>query len=368
MPSPTGRCRAQSPPGAPERERGAAEPETVPLACMVLMGTCQVRTTAVFKKLAGLCDEMGCKDAGQGLCDAAPEELNPVPSLTTYPCTSFRVQVVQYNGLKIKMWDVGTHPLWCYSLGKINGIVYVTTSPAPTSLRDELSRDELRNAPLLVLANTQAMNEVEVADQLGLRDLGRPFRVQHFCGTSGDGLLDGLEWLSSTCDKSEPQPEAEAVGPVLYYARAAARLRKEDSKMAELLSDMNRQQRLCCELQLCRDEDLPLIRVTGSVDADTWNKTLCGAPGTPFEGAEYFTLQFPDVFPSAPPELLCATANGRIPVGVVPLESLALWDERRSIATVAVELAELFFSPGGTSDDEKRRMAPPPSRPPRRGA
>ena len=73
--------------------------------------------------------------------------------------------------------------------------------------RDELMRmlneDELRDAVLLCFANKQdlpnAMNAAEVTDKLGLHSLrNRTWYIQATCATSGDGLYEGLDWLSNT--------------------------------------------------------------------------------------------------------------------------------------------------------------------------
>ncbi|KTG34117.1 hypothetical protein cypCar_00002958 [Cyprinus carpio] len=72
--------------------------------------------------------------------------------------------------------------------------------------REELMRmlaeDELREAVLLVFANKQdlpnAMNAAEITDKLGLHSLRhRNWYIQATCATSGDGLYEGLDWLSN---------------------------------------------------------------------------------------------------------------------------------------------------------------------------
>ncbi|XP_073688539.1 ADP-ribosylation factor 3-like [Garra rufa] len=72
--------------------------------------------------------------------------------------------------------------------------------------REELTRmlaeDELRDAVLLVFANKQdlpnAMNAAEITDKLGLHSLRhRNWYIQATCATSGDGLYEGLDWLSN---------------------------------------------------------------------------------------------------------------------------------------------------------------------------
>ena len=74
------------------------------------------------------------------------------------------------------------------------------------TVRDELYQmlgaDELRDAVLLVLANKQdlpnAMGPSEIADKLALSSMrGRQWYVQSCCATTGDGLFQGLDWLST---------------------------------------------------------------------------------------------------------------------------------------------------------------------------
>lgn len=74
--------------------------------------------------------------------------------------------------------------------------------------RDELSamlrEDELRNVVLLVFANKQdlpnAMSVTEVTEKLGLNKIDtrtRQWHVQGTTATSGDGLYEGLDFLST---------------------------------------------------------------------------------------------------------------------------------------------------------------------------
>ena len=65
-----------------------------------------------------------------------------------------------------------------------------------------LSEDELREASVLVFANKQdlpnAMSVAEVTDKLGLHSLqNRKWYIQATCATSGEGLFEGLDWLSA---------------------------------------------------------------------------------------------------------------------------------------------------------------------------
>ncbi|KAL6067021.1 hypothetical protein STEG23_031256 [Scotinomys teguina] len=66
-----------------------------------------------------------------------------------------------------------------------------------------LAEDELRDAAILVFANKQdlpnAMNAAEITDELGLHSLRHRnwWYIQATCATSGDGLYEGLDWLSN---------------------------------------------------------------------------------------------------------------------------------------------------------------------------
>ncbi len=69
-------------------------------------------------------------------------------------------------------------------------------------LSEDLYKDSLNRAPLLVFANKQdrreRMSVGMIAENLGLktRSLCGRWHVQPTCATNGDGLLEGLEWLS----------------------------------------------------------------------------------------------------------------------------------------------------------------------------
>jgi len=66
-----------------------------------------------------------------------------------------------------------------------------------------LNDDQLRDAILLVFSNKQdlphAMSAGEVTEKLGLHNLKqRNWFVQPCVATTGEGLYEGLDWLSSS--------------------------------------------------------------------------------------------------------------------------------------------------------------------------
>ncbi|KAI9754649.1 MAG: hypothetical protein M4579_004612 [Chaenotheca gracillima] len=132
--------------------------------------------------------------------------------VTTIPTIGFNVETVEYKNIQFTVWDVGgqdkIRPLWRHYFQNTQGIIFVVDSNDRDRIlegRDELQRmlneDELRDALLLVFANKQdlpnAMNAAEITDHLGLHSLRqRAWFIQSTCATSGDGLYEGLEWLS----------------------------------------------------------------------------------------------------------------------------------------------------------------------------
>ncbi|KZW03720.1 ARF/SAR superfamily [Exidia glandulosa HHB12029] len=127
--------------------------------------------------------------------------------------SGFNVETVEYKNISFTVWDVGgqdkIRPLWRHYFQNTQGIIFVVdsndrdrVSEAREELHRMLNEDELRDALLLVFANKQdlpnAMNAAEITDKLGLHGLRqRTWYIQAACATSGDGLYEGLEWLSA---------------------------------------------------------------------------------------------------------------------------------------------------------------------------
>ncbi|CAO3682201.1 unnamed protein product [Rhizopus stolonifer] len=144
--------------------------------------------------------------------------------VTTIPTIGFNVETVEYKNISFTVWDVGGQDKFvlfgdiennnfCVDFQNTQGIIFVVDSndrDRISEARDELQRmlneDELRDALLLVFANKQdlpnAMNAAEITDKLGLQSLrNRHWYIQTACATSGDGLYEGLEWLSANLKK-----------------------------------------------------------------------------------------------------------------------------------------------------------------------
>jgi len=137
--------------------------------------------------------------------------------VTTIPTIGFNVETVEYKNISFTVWDVGgqdkIRPLWRHYFQNTQGLIFVVDSndrERAREAKDELSKmlgeDELKDAALLVFANKQdlpnAMGPTDITDQLGLHNLrGRQWFIQGTTATNGQGLYEGLDWLSNELAK-----------------------------------------------------------------------------------------------------------------------------------------------------------------------
>ena len=133
--------------------------------------------------------------------------------VTTIPTIGFNVETVEYKKINFTVWDVGgqdkIRPLWRHYFQNTQGLIFVVDSndrdriqEGCDELHKMLNEDELRDAVVLVFANKQdlpnAMSVSEITDKLGLNSIrNRKWYIQSTCATSGDGLYEGLDWLSN---------------------------------------------------------------------------------------------------------------------------------------------------------------------------
>nr|XP_040047175.1 ADP-ribosylation factor 2a [Gasterosteus aculeatus aculeatus] len=183
----------------------------------------QVKMGALSSALKGLFGKKEMRILMVGL-DAAGKttilyKLKLGEIVTTIPTIGFNVETVTYKNISFTVWDVGgqdkIRPLWRHYFQNTEGIIFVVDSndrervgEAKEELMRMLAEDELNQAALLVLANKQdlpnAMDAAEVTDKLGLQTLRkRDWYIQATCATGGDGLYEGLDWLSSKLKKGK---------------------------------------------------------------------------------------------------------------------------------------------------------------------
>merc|ERR1712078_793895 len=97
--------------------------------------------------------------------------------VTTIPTIGFNVETVEYKNISFTVWDVGgqdkIRPLWRHYFQNTQGLIFVVDSNDRDRIgeaRDEMSRQ-------------------------------RNWYIQSTCATSGEGLYEGLDWLSTNLSK-----------------------------------------------------------------------------------------------------------------------------------------------------------------------
>ncbi|TPX39501.1 hypothetical protein SeLEV6574_g07166 [Synchytrium endobioticum] len=147
-------------------------------------------------------------------------KLTPSPPIATIPTVGFNVESVVYKKTRFNVWDVGgqdkIRPLWRHYYTGTTGLIYVVDSHDRARMdeaRDELHRivhdREMRDACVLVFANKQdlpgALSPLDVTERLNLhRFRDRPWLIHPACATTGEGLMEGLQWLSQNCGVANP--------------------------------------------------------------------------------------------------------------------------------------------------------------------
>lgn len=139
--------------------------------------------------------------------------------VSTIPTVGFNVETVTYKNISFTVWDVGgqkkIRALWKHYFENTEGIIFVVDSndrnadrvkDARNELHDMLNHAELEDAAVLVFANKQdlpqAYTVAEVTDNMGLHTLrNREWFVQSTCATTGEGLYEGLDWLTNVLSK-----------------------------------------------------------------------------------------------------------------------------------------------------------------------
>ncbi len=137
--------------------------------------------------------------------------------VTTIPTIGFNVERVNYKKTEFTIWDIGgqhkIRPLWNFYYSGCKCIIFAvdsadvervsgTDDSAAEELHRMLAADELKDAALLVLANKQdlpgAMTVSQLTERLRLPQLGgsRKWYIQGCCASTGDGLYEGLDWIS----------------------------------------------------------------------------------------------------------------------------------------------------------------------------
>ena len=131
------------------------------------------------------------------------------------PTQGFNIKTVQAKGLRLNIWDIGgqksIRAYWNNYFENTDVLIYVIDSGDRKRLNETgfelselLEEEKLAGVPVLIFANKQdlkhAAREDEISNllQLSTHCRGRTWRIQPCIATQGEGVEDGLEFISTT--------------------------------------------------------------------------------------------------------------------------------------------------------------------------
>ncbi|XP_044464458.1 ADP-ribosylation factor 1-like isoform X2 [Mangifera indica] len=134
--------------------------------------------------------------------------------VSTIPTIGFNVETVHYKNIKFQVWDLGgqtsIRPYWRCYFPNTHAVIYVVDSSdtdriliAKEEFHSILGEEELKGAAVLFFAYKQdlpgALDDAAVSEALELHKIkNRLWTIFKTCAVKGEGLFEGLEWLSNT--------------------------------------------------------------------------------------------------------------------------------------------------------------------------
>ncbi|CAL6068289.1 ADP-ribosylation_factor [Hexamita inflata] len=139
--------------------------------------------------------------------------LNLGKTIVSIPTIGFHVEKAEYKNIKFTIWDVGgsdvIRSLWVHYCQNADAIIYVVDSADPERIQDSkvqlqklMTEDQLKDAALLVFANKQDLPQTitlsDLSEKLELNNyINHEKHIQACSAKTGQGLYQGLEWLST---------------------------------------------------------------------------------------------------------------------------------------------------------------------------
>lgn len=135
----------------------------------------------------------------------------------TSPTIGSNVEEIVWKNIRFIMWDIGgqdsLRASWSTYFTSTEFVILVVDSTDRDRLplaKDELDKmlahEDLSPASILIFANKQdikgAMTPAEISKRLNLTAIKkRRWQIQACCALTGEGLYNGLEWISSNVKK-----------------------------------------------------------------------------------------------------------------------------------------------------------------------
>jgi ADP-ribosylation factor 1/2 len=139
------------------------------------------------------------------------ENVKPIPTI------GFNVETMHINKLQITVWDIGgqskIRPLWRYYFQGSHALIWVIDSSDVERLNESkeelhsiLNEPDLSSSLLLVYANKSdlptSLDYDIICKKLDLASItNRKWHIQQCCGITGEGLYEGMHWLTTMLKK-----------------------------------------------------------------------------------------------------------------------------------------------------------------------
>ena len=139
-------------------------------------------------------------------------------TLETIPTMGFVYEKIQHKKFVLNVWDVAgqdtLRPLWRQYFQGTKAVIFVVDSGdearldlAKQELHGILRDDTIQDAILVLVANKidlgiMTKDEVEARMDLG-RFHGRNMKSFGVCGTTGEGLVEMMEWMGNNISKKK---------------------------------------------------------------------------------------------------------------------------------------------------------------------
>lgn len=140
-------------------------------------------------------------------------------AIATAPTIGSNVEELTYNNVRFVMWDLGGQEslrrTWDAYYNDTSAVILVIDSTDMEEMANNraelfkiLHREDLREASVLIFANKQdektAMSVADIARQLNLTSVrDHAYHIQGSCALTGDGLSEGLDWITQQIADAE---------------------------------------------------------------------------------------------------------------------------------------------------------------------
>lgn len=131
----------------------------------------------------------------------------------TQPTIGSNIEEVEHSNIKLQVWDLGgqenLRSHWDAYYQNTHAVIFVVDSADDSQMMTSkaeffnlLVNNDLSDCSILIFANKQdlpmAKNQAELTDAYSLHEIqNHNWKIQGCCALTGEGLDEGLDWLTN---------------------------------------------------------------------------------------------------------------------------------------------------------------------------